>query len=402
MRPAQQSMREARSRNKPLLPWFVLAVVVLAAAVAALVLYRAREVHTYGIVRAETQELRAPFPGEIRELAVRPGDRVEKGDLILVLASTAASPEELAAQKALQESLEQRAETLAEDAATRRTQEIRAAQAEIARLTAAAREVEAERRYEVEQARLEVEKLERIHQSRKERFEKVKALQEMDAAVASDVESARTAMEEAEYNLRQAEVTLSLAQAKANPVGRKLDEAQARLEAIEGEADQTDFLLEKARAELALAEQKYSDSEIAVEQGKLAVSIAQTGSRAVEYRALFDGLVTQVATAEGSVVTPEELLLTVADTRREWVDVYVPPEDIGVIEQGRDVLLYVPGIDRPLQGTISSGGGTVVNTPQLLYDYRPRMKRSIYTRVDLAEAEMLLPGNIIRVVIPRS
>lgn len=402
VRQAQISMREARSPNKPVLRWMTGLMLLGLIVLAGMMLYRTRRIHTYGVVRAEIQELRAPFNGELRRIAVRPGDRVSKGDLILVLASMPASEAEISARRALRERLEERQESLTAESEARRIQQIRAAEAEIARLTAAARDAEAERRYQLEQARIEVEKLTRFHEDKKARYEHARTLLAMDAAVISDVELARSAMELAGYNLDQARVALALAEARANPYQDQLERAQADLETSRQAASEIDFLIEKARAELEFARQDFARAELGVEQGKIEVSIAEGEAQAIEYRALFDGVVTEVGASQGSVITPDELLVTIADLSQKWIDVYVPAKHSMWVAVGSEALLHIPGVRRPVQGVISGGGGAIVQTPPSIRDYAPKMPRSLYTRVDLESRIPLLPGNVVRVVIPRT
>ena len=67
---------------------------------------------------------------------------------------------------------------------------------------------------------------------------------------------------------------------------------------------------------------------------------------------------------------------------------------------GVRVLVYAPGASQAVGGTIAADSGYEVPAPAQIKVRMPKMTESVYARVTLDSPDGLLPGSVVRVVVP--
>jgi HlyD family secretion protein len=283
--------------------WLLSAVAAVAVAVL-LYYFGTREpaaIVLTGVVTTDEVRVGALIEGRLEELAVAPGDRVEKGQMLASI-----QPQEPKADVAYYKNMEKasaaavaqaKAELKFFEEQTR--DQIRQAQANVAVTRAQARQAEAD----LESARLE--------------FERQKQLRERQLNSAQALDQARTAYEAAEARseslvkqVQAAEAALSVAQANEEQIGARKAE------------------LESAGEQLAAA---------GAQTAKAEVRLAYT-----EIRAPISGVVDVRAALMGEVVTPGQTIVTLIDPDDLWVRADVEESYIDRVRLGDELEVRLP------------------------------------------------------------
>jgi HlyD family secretion protein len=186
--------------------------------------------------------------------------------------------------------------------------------------------------------------------------------------IASDVETARASLAEAEESLRllkQGGTSLNVSELKTQfeIAKRERDDAAAAVAQNERllekgaiariELDESRRRLAKAEADLALAGEKLSrrydpeqlsraEAELAARRAALNSVLARQRSSAVT--APLGGTVFSIAVRQGDYVKPGDLLMRVGDLHQIRVRVYVDEPDLGRVRKGQPVLITWDGL----------------------------------------------------------
>lgn len=374
---AQTDMRKAKSRKWPIFKMFVFFAIVGGGAYGYWRWTEMETIYTYGLVASEIETFRAPHQGFVGQMTLTRGQAIKKGDVLYAIAPVV-SKEEQEAKEEVRTSFA-KAEANVE---VKRQGELARARSEAQRLQAL-HEQEVERKeHAVNSAIVQVGKNEDIVEARRRHHAKMEDLRSLEAAVASDVEAAATALAAAQRDLEQALLDLDSARARTMPSQAAYDKALIDLElAVKTAGDTSALHLDKAQFEL---------------------SVASRERQAMTFRAPEDGVVLEVAATEGSLVAANELIATVAAATPVWVDAFVRPKKAHSIKEGDGVLIFVAGNPEPVPGYVAAETGTSVRVPEVLRYKLPRMNTAVYVHVgvDDAHASKLLPGSEVRVVIP--
>ncbi|RTR06116.1 HlyD family efflux transporter periplasmic adaptor subunit [Halomonas nitroreducens] len=222
----------------------------------------------YGNVDIREADLAFANSEHVEQLLVREGDRVHKGQLLATLHT-----ERMAAEVAI--------------AAAR----VAAQRAIVARLEAGSRPEEIRRgRDEVAAAEARLDDAQRIHR-------RTAQLYQRNAVSKQVLDSARTALDVAQAELRASQETLALLE--AGPRQEDIDEARAMLAANE--------------AQLALAREVLEDASL---------------------YAPFDGIIRDRIVEPGEMVSPQTPIFTLALTDPLWVRAYAPESSLGRLRPG--------------------------------------------------------------------
>lgn len=376
--PAQSHMRHARARKRPVLRVLILLLIVGAIGAGAWWYTRQGTVYTYGLVAARMTPYYAPFEGVVGDLDLERGDYVSKGQELFTLTST--QPENV---KEAQDALLAEIDRQKQRAADARENLIAQAEKDVARLQAAYDDEMARRQAAVDTAESEAAKLKDLYTSRQQRADRVAELYDLGAAVRSDLEAARDAAQLARHNWQQAELSLRLAQERAAVDDSALKKAQLELDRLnEGDPSDTTDL----------------------DRDRVALAVAQTRPAPAAIRSLFDGVVMEVGAIDGAQVENGRVVATIATRDNIWVEAYVPPKQANMVRAGGKALVYLPGHDEPIDGTIAENSGAAVRVPEILRDKLPSLMMGVYARVNFTppEGDPVVPGSRVRVVIPGS
>ncbi|GMW03956.1 MAG: hypothetical protein AMXMBFR84_50900 [Candidatus Hydrogenedentota bacterium] len=370
---AQLRTRTTPHRKLPIFRALVLTLIGLGLGFTMYQYWRLRNIYTYGIVSAQTDFISAPRVGTIESLTIQRGQWVKKGDLLCSF-HPQVSPQEREAEQALLESIGKVAESVEKEQANRVAQ----AAAEVERLKRLYDEEAVFRNHAIDFARIEVAKLSDLYEQKKKRMVKYTQLVELDAAVQSDVETAKNEASMALRSLEQAQSELALAEARMLP----------------NDADIT-----KAKLELERVQNAAASPELTIERAKFALEFSSKLREPIEFHAPFDGMVLEVHTTDGALVTDGKPLISLTATSGVWIDAYVPVDKAIEVATGRPVHVYVPGSDDPILGQITVSPGAAVRVPEILRDSMPRLQTAVLTRVNLDSSHNLFPGTIVRLVL---
>lgn len=151
--------------------------------------------------------------------------------------------------------------------------------------------------------------------------------------------------------------------------------------------------LDRATAERQSLEQNLGalrrgarSQEIATAEARAdaAESVAKLESARLERHELHadaPGLVLDVHVDPGEIVAPGAPVVTLADTKRPYADVFVPEDKIGGIRLGAPAKARVDSLPEPLPGKVESIGRRSEFTPRFLFSERERPNLVIRVRV---------------------
>ena len=302
-----------------------------------------------GHVEATETRIAPEAGGRILTLAVKEGDRVQQGQVLMTLDTRDA---QLAIQRA-------RAERDAADAQLRlvmagaRVEDIRQARAQIdtarAELAAARTELESA---EQDLARFET-LLSTNSGSRKQRD---------DAATRRDV--ARDRVVSAESRVRTAEEGHAKLEAGARP--EEVDAARARVAA--------------ASAQIATLEKTAADASV---------------------QSPVSGIVTEKLVEAGEVIAPRAPALVVVDLDRAWADVFVPEPAVPQIKIGQAATIHTDAGGSGIAGTISYISPKAEFTPRNVQTAEERSKLVYRVRINVDNKDgVLKQGMPVEAEIP--
>jgi multidrug resistance efflux pump len=219
-----------------------------------------------------------------------------------------------------------------------------------------------------------------------------------DAAVAVAVEM----VTEAEAGVSRAEALYTRWQSEANRIAglvkggvidvQTRDETQNQFKAAEAARNEATARVGSARAEVKRAEANRDKAGADVDAAKARLDVARANVGEVNARlgylkiiAPFDGVVTRRAVNTGDLVSAAEKqpLFSVARTDPVRVVVQVPEADAGLVAEGQDVRVVVPGVP---------GMTTAGKVSRTSWSLEPG-SRTLWTEVDLPnEKGLVRPG----------
>jgi len=384
--PAQTEMKEFQRRKTPVFKTGATILIGLAILTAGVALYKRNTLYTYGIVSGSTAEVTAGFPTEIQTVLVSKGDVVKKGDVLFTQLSIEGEAQIRAAEVNLQTKMAEYdlIQSVSGPAEEGGYADPLANERELLRLkqqgTGIARErLQSEARYE--QSRLKI-----LYEAKRERYNNLRKLYELDAATLSQVKAAET-----EKKLRYNDYVLArdhyqqvlkanrIAEAEAQKEARKLESILMR-DSIKTKTDYQSLLseIETARTQLDQLKKRYGSAT---------------------YTAPFDAIITDVTVTQGSVLNSGESILTSSSLSHLWVDVYVEAEKASLFTEDKEIRLYGGATRKSIPGTLSAKGQVQLRVPQLLSDKMPGITSAVYFNVMFENTGHMLPGNIVKVVV---
>lgn len=157
--------------------------------------------------------------------------------------------------------------------------------------------------------------------------------------------------------------------------------------------DDLESQLERAAAERQSLEQtwlairsgaRHPELEAAQAKADAAASVVKLSDERLarhELRAVIDGLVLDVHVEAGEIVGAGAPVITLADTKQPYADVFVPQAQIGGIKRNAPARLKVDALPEPLPGHVESIDQRTEFTPRFLFSNRERPNLVIRVRV---------------------
>lgn len=276
---------------------------------------------------------------EVEEVAVKAGDMVNKGDLLVRLS---ARDQELQLQEA-RAALRGAEAQLAELRAGTRAQELeqlrqtlRQAEAQLAEARAGARE------QELEQLRESLSKAEKNRNQAQKELERVEELYQEGYVSSQELEQAQLQADMARSDYQSAKAALS--QAEEGP-------RQETIESLEAQVEQ-------ARASLSMAQEgprreTVEATEAQVEQARVGLERAQELYDKTRITAPVSGQVARVGLEVGERTSPEKPAALLVDIETLYFEGALPEGAVGRVEVGSRAEVYVPAVGlEPFEGVI--------------------------------------------------
>jgi len=359
-----------------------IALVVLAAVAVALLIYgqyRTEPLKVSGFVEAYEIRIGSRIGGRVEKVLVDEGARVKQGDTLVVL-----EPYDL-----LQRRTEAEAEATARVAEYEkmakgfRPEEIAQAKSKHDQLAADLEKLQnGPRKQEIEAAQADVRLAEAQLAFAREKLARTERLVAQNAATQEELDQERTSFRVAQATLDARQQNLALLLAGTRPEEIAAGTAQ----------------LEAARQAWQLERNGYRDEDVA--QAKAALESAQAALSAIDEQiqeltitAPLDAVVEAVDLRPGDMVTANAPVLSLTDTSRLWVRVYVPENHLD-LSLGQKVWVTIdsyPG--RRFGGHITFIARQGEFTPSNVQTPEERSKQVFRVRVTLDEGlEELRPG----------
>jgi multidrug resistance efflux pump len=287
--------------NKRRILLMAVSAVVIAAIVLYLTAHKPSALVLTGIVTTDDVQVGAMLQGRIDYLAVAPGDKVEKGQLLARIA-----PQEPQAQFAYYKNLEKAAAAAVEEADSQLTffedqtrEQIRQAQANVAVAQADTRQAQAD----LANAQAEFNRQRQLSEKG------LTSPQALDAARAA-YEGAKAHSESAARQVQAADAALSLAKANEKQLGAHKATVQAAGEQLDAARAQT----RKAKIQLGYT----------------------------EVRAPLAGIVDVRAALQGEVVNPGDTIVSLIDPDNLWIRADVEESYIDRVHLGQKLQVRFP------------------------------------------------------------
>jgi len=359
-----------------------IALVVLAAVAVALLIYgqyRTEPLKVSGFVEAYEIRIGSRIGGRVEKVLVDEGARVKQGDTLVVL-----EPYDL-----LQRRTEAEAEATARVAEYEkmakgfRPEEIAQAKSKHDQLAADLEKLQnGPRKQEIEAAQADVRLAEAQLAFAREKLARTERLVAQNAATQEELDQERTSFRVAQATLDARQQNLALLLAGTRPEEIAAGTAQ----------------LEAARQAWQLERNGYRDEDVA--QAKAALESAQAALSAIDEQiqeltitAPLDAVVEAVDLRPGDMVTANAPVLSLTDTSRLWVRVYVPENHLD-LSLGQKVWVTIdsyPGCRFGGHITFIARQGEF--TPSNVQTPEERSKQVFRVRVTLDEGlEELRPG----------
>lgn len=172
----------------------------------------------------------------------------------------------------------------------------------------------------------------------------------------------------------------------------RTDELETQLAAATSERDALNQQLRAMRA--GARAQEIEAAEARVEAARTAVAaIDQRLARHV-LRAPHAGTVLEVHPEAGEVVAPGAPVVTIADTRRPYVEVFVPQDRIDAVRVGQRARVRVDALEQPLGGAVENISRRTEFTPRFLFSEQERPNLVIRVRIRVDDPEERLHAGV--------
>ncbi|MDM7460182.1 MAG: efflux RND transporter periplasmic adaptor subunit [bacterium] len=294
----------------------------------------------------------AKLGGRIVEVRVREGDRVRRGDVIAVQDPTDLQLQLRQAESAVRaaESNLRQAEIAARTQPAQTEAQIQAAKAALEAARARLRALQAGARpQERQQAEQAVAAARANFELAKANFERAQQLHQQGAIPKQQLDSAKTAYEAAQAQLRQAEQTLSLVRE-----GPRRDDSEAAEQAVrQAEEAYRQATLGKAQDELA--QQRVDAARAALQQARAQVNLLKQQLADTAIRAPFDGIVADRFVEVGSMTAPGTPVARLVTVDRLYFEATLPEVLLRDVKVGQQVETRVDAFpDRVFVGRVDA------------------------------------------------
>ncbi|MCS6949854.1 MAG: HlyD family efflux transporter periplasmic adaptor subunit [Armatimonadota bacterium] len=303
-----------------------------------------------GAVEATEVNLSAKIPGRIASIYVDEGERVRRGEVVVVLESEEIDAKVRQAQAGLEATdaqLEQ-ARLAVQMEALRAEDQVRQAKASVE--AARARWEMAQngaRPEEIRQAEQAVEAAKAQFTVAQKTWNRMEALAKEGVIPQQKADEAEGAFLAAQAQLQAAEAKLQLARDAVREEEKRA--AWAALQAAEANLQ----LAEHARLQVQLRLRELQALQAKRDVSRAQVDEARAYQKQTLLRAPVDGIVSRKMAEVGEVVAAGMPVLTVAQEGRWWVEVFADESIAGRVERGEEVQVELPALGRRVAARVT-------------------------------------------------
>ncbi len=341
-----------------------------------------------GILEADNTEVPSLTSGVIKEIKVKEGNEVKKGDVLIILDSG-----ELEIRREQAESVVKQTEAQLEMIESGATEsEIKQLKAKVNQAQANLQNIQSGARpEEIAQAQAKLESAEASFNKAKSEFESAQKLYEQDIISKSKLEESQLAYNSAKSVYTGAQESLKLLRkgpstGQVNIAQQQLAASKAALSNIMEGANPAQIKaaqaqIEQSKAELKLIDQMIEDSQI---------------------KSPIKGTINQLSVSTGELITKGSSVASILDLENLWVKIYVPESKLVYMNLGQPAKIYPEAIDSlefPGKVTyISQKGafippGTKESVDQQVFEVRVTLDKSRINNIQLR------PGMSVKVKV---
>src|SRR5262249_44889502 len=183
---------------------------------------------------------------------------------------------------------------------------------------------------------------------RRNDFQRMSTLLERGAISQQEFDATRAAVRTAEANVAGARDRLALAREGARR--EDIAEPEARSKA----GDPGVKIAEAGRKEIDVQRQALDAARARERELRAQLEAAQTQLGYTEIRSPINGVILSKNIESGEVVNPGTPVVTVADTRDLWMNIYVPETQTGLVHLGQTVRVHVDSFpNEPFSGKVT-------------------------------------------------
>lgn len=342
----------------------------------------------------EAQEIRnaSRFGGRVKQVLVKEGDTVEKGQLLIVFDDVELEAQIAEAKAALSQALAQE-KLLAKGADVSQVRQagsaVQQAQQRLEILSRGARPEE------LAQAESKLTSAESAVKQAQDQFANAQVMLDEGIISRQKYESLEQGLKVAQSNLDAARAQVKMMKSGARSEDKKI--AQSQLSAAQAQYQQ---VLNGAKPE------EVSIASADVEKAKSALAALEAQRDEYRIKAPFSGNVSVIGVTEGELVGPGRPVITIINYDNLWTDVYVPESQLSQVELGEPVTVQarsyknvkfegrVAAINPKSEFIPNTGGST--STEEATF----RVKVAVESR-DSSGKRQLYPGMNVDVLISK-
>ncbi len=187
--------------------------------------------------------------------------------------------------------------------------------------------------------------------------------------------------------------------ARAESLARAGSAPAAQVEDLQGQRDRAAAERTAAEERVRTLRQGARPQEVAAAEAQLRAAenaLAAEEQRLARYttRAPIEGVVLDVLAEPGDVVSPGAPVITLADTSRPYVDVFVPQASVGAVRLGAAARVRIDGLPSALDATVEDIGRQTEFTPRFLFSERERPNLVVRVRLRVRDPQRQLRAGV--------
>lgn len=171
-----------------------------------------------------------------------------------------------------------------------------------------------------------------------------------------------------------------------------LEEVEAQLARARAERESVEHNLRLLRQ--GARREDVSVAEARAEAATAALSLSDARLERHELRAPIGGTVLDVSFEQGEIVSPGAPVMTLGDTQRPYVDVFVPQAEISAISVGQRAAVRVDALSHELRGQVERIARRTEFTPRYLFSEKERATLVVRVRVRIDDAKQELRAGV--------